>query len=865
MTLSLRWDGMRAVLLAAVGMLASSFGQPADALAENAYPPAKIIACDLLIVGGTESACAAAVQAARMGVQKIVLVNDIQWLGGQFSAEALVAIDENRGPAGYSASETPTPFPRSGSFKEITQRIEALNREKYGRERPGNTRVATTTRPHEAARLFQEWIDPYVQRGQIQVVSHYRPYWVDFDGNRLAVVKFESTQADEPILRVEAQLTIDASDWGEVIHLSGGPYEFGPDLKAKYAEPLAPTSRKDYPLTDMNPITYCMVVEETDTYEPIAAPPGYDPLNYRSHKWPKDPLWLYGTRRLVDHYHFKDINQPDCLLLCFPAFDYPLDVLPQSVAAALEATEPGASKKNIVQLTPAQRQIIFEDAKQYSLGFLHYLQTEVHESMADTTHSFRRFRLSREFGTADHLPFKPYIRESLRLKAMYMMRQQDTTGSGNNANNFAQVMYHDGIAAWQFEYDFHPTRREFLNNGDPDGPWRCGFREGRTWGPPYSGRALFPLRSLVPETIDGLLGAQKNLGYSSIVSSAVRLHDQSMAIGQAAGAVAAVAIGRNVQPRRIPYDPNLLDEVRRNLCTSRDGGIPQALWPFRDLEPTDPCYAAANLLASRGGLPLSGTSIDFLPNDPATAAWRAEVVKRSTAMIDSPAPLHPPAGDMSRRQFVEAWWRVIKDVPLRPYDIQSPHDADADGIADLDDPLLFTKASTSMPHTFTPEEEAAYSGQVSPLLLPGRRFNFTGVGSAAVEGFTNDTGQPFDAERGYGWTGDLRENHRRRGQHANPVYDTFLFTRATDVWECIVDNGRYEVTLCVGDSGHEQLGQTVAVEGKKIVDHQTTAAGRFLSPSVVVEVRDGRLTVELGTGGPGENTCLNWLVIQLAE
>ncbi len=37
----------------------------------------KVIDADLLIVGGGESGCAAAVQAARMGVKRIVLVNDI--------------------------------------------------------------------------------------------------------------------------------------------------------------------------------------------------------------------------------------------------------------------------------------------------------------------------------------------------------------------------------------------------------------------------------------------------------------------------------------------------------------------------------------------------------------------------------------------------------------------------------------------------------------------------------------------------------------------------------------------------------------------------------------------------------------------
>ena len=42
------------------------------------------------------------------------------------------------------------------------------------------------------------------------------------------------------------------------------------------------------------------------------------------------------------------------------------------VIDALEKTEPGASKKNIVNLTPAQRRIIFADAKAHTLGLLHH-------------------------------------------------------------------------------------------------------------------------------------------------------------------------------------------------------------------------------------------------------------------------------------------------------------------------------------------------------------------------------------------------------------------------------------------------------------------------------------------------------------
>ena len=101
---------LRNICLALVGAVA----WPAVAQAEE-------LEADLLVVGGTESGCAAAVQAARMGVKRIVLVNDIDWLGGQFSAEGLGAIDENRAH-GYNGK---VPIPRSGIFREAIDAIEA--------------------------------------------------------------------------------------------------------------------------------------------------------------------------------------------------------------------------------------------------------------------------------------------------------------------------------------------------------------------------------------------------------------------------------------------------------------------------------------------------------------------------------------------------------------------------------------------------------------------------------------------------------------------------------------------------------------------------------------------------------------------
>lgn len=837
-----------AFLLAMILTIALIFSVPAGA---------EELEADLLIVGGTESGCAAAVQAARMGVERIVIVNDIAWLGGQFSGEALAAIDENTDHAGVRHDP---PIPRHGAFREIIDRIEADNLKKYGVARPGNTRVITTCRPADAERVFREWVAPYVNRGQIEIRDWYEPAQVRVEDGRVGAVRFTGRR-EQSDLTVTARLTIDASDWGDVIRLSGADYEFGPDLKAKYGEPLAPESRDGYPSSDMNPITYCMVIEETDQYDPIPPPPGYDPHNYREHRYPKDPLWLYPTRRIVDHYHFEQISHPDVLLLCFPAFDYPLDVLPKHAADQLEASRPGSSKANIVDLTPAQRRIIFEDAKQYSLGFLHYLQTEVHGSMSDTTHSFRRFHLSREFGTPDHMPFKPYVRESLRMKAMYMMRQQDTTGVGGDSANFASAMYHDGVAVWQFEYDFHPTRREFLCDNDPAGPWRNSFRPGRTWGPPYSGRSLFSLRSLIPHRLNGLLGAQKNLGYSSIVSAAVRLHDASMGIGQASGATAAFALQHQIDPREIPFHRERLIALQAAICTPLDGGEPGMIWPFRDLDSSHDCYAAVNMLAATGCLPIAADEPLFRPDQPAMDDWKQAVIKQSLSQLSAALPqFSMPSESVTRGAFAEQLWSHLKEATWKPFHRAGPQDADNDGIPDGDDALPFDSRNRSLPLSPVPESANGLPDTLEAGREVIRQFNFAASNSADVDEFESDYGEVFGQDRGYGWRRDLTSHQRQRGRAA-VLADTFIFTRTHDVWECRLPKGTYIVDVSIGDSGHEQFGQNVTVEGKPAFRDIRTRSGRFAETSVEVEVKDGRLTVEIGMPGGTTNTCLNWLRI----
>jgi len=865
---------------------------------------------DLLIVGGTESGWAAALRAARLGVSSITIVHDGEWLGGQFTEQALACVDENKGvgQVGWGVDWHPMKrsFHRSGLFKELMDRIETFNEKKYGSPMPGRPHHGPSTfRPAEAEAIFREMLQPYLDSGQVRFVTNHYPVRADYvSANivrrfpKLTGLWFAPIGVKQPALHIRAKITIDASDWGEAIQVSGAAFECGSDPKSRYNEPSASDDPEGNPPNEMNPITWAMIVEESDDETPIDKPARYDDRNFvRTSRlslaamqglpwdrpvrlgsiphWPDDgrassrQLSVYTVRRIVDG-NTSDDGKTSILLNYMLGQDYPLERLPKSVVDALEATEPGAATKNIVLMTREQRQIVYDDAKRHSLSVLYHLQNFVHERASHKANSFRRFHLSNEFGTADNLPQKPYIREGLRLKAMYMMREQDGRNRDGETKKAARermsrVMYPDGVFCWQFHYDFHRTGRAYLEDEGNAGPWVDFEKPGRHTHH-VSDRSVFPLRSLIPEKMDGLLGAQKNVGYSSIVCAAIRLHDQCIAIGEAAGVAAAVALRKEVQLRDLPFDRSLLEEVRHGLCGENEKSTPLQLWPFRDLPANHPAFVAINRLGARGMLPQNPTDVDFKPDSPATPEWRATIVEASRKYISGEKLPEAPISEMTRGEFCIVWWGAVRELPLTPHRRLTLHDADNDGIRDRNDPIPFTPADAVVwkverrPVTPPSADQDGLPDRVETSTGKStRQFNFCGRGTKSTKSYERDNGLPFDAKRGFGWTQDISSNNRRRSVYPESIRDTFLFTRDFAKWECELPNGRWLATVCNGDSGHEQTGHHVSFEGKVAVKNVPTAAGHFSEKTTTVVVTDGRLTMELGPQLSGSNTCVNWL------
>jgi hypothetical protein len=624
---------------------------------------ADTIETDLLIVGADESGCAAAVQAARLGVERIVLINDHDWLGGQFCTQGIGPIDEWTVVEGKRVN-----FPRSGTFLEIIDRIRTHNRLTYGIATPGNSWCGTDTiEPKAAARIFEEWLAPHVNSGVLRIERGWDVDTIETKEGRVTGVSFLpsvfATGDPDKRLTIRAKLTIDSSDLGDVIQRSGAGYMAGPDLRSRFGEPGAPETLDELGHQEMNPLSWCPLLRETGKDSIIPKPPRYDERSFDN--WKKAPPWrewdgsggiynpagwcIYTHRRMVDRQHFGFAPGTETVILNWPAHGYQLGTLPQHVVDALEANESGASRKNLVEMGHAQRHIIYEDAKQRALEFVYYLQTAAHDRVGDFPQSFRYMALADDYGTADRLPPKPYLREGLRLEAITIVTELDVRTESHEPK-WAKTTYPDSVFGWQFNLDFHPTRRKFVDD-DPTKPWQGHHHGSRDWSTDTD-RATFPLRGLVPAKMEGLLGASKNLGVTSMVQSALRLHGQMMHVGAASGTLAAIALREGISPREIATTPGRVAEIQRILVRGA-GGPGTLLWPWHDLDPEDRWFEAANLLTLAGIWQPDPDSVFFEPRRPVTRGELAGALVRLRETMAG-APDKPTLPNVAR----------FSDVPL---------------------------------------------------------------------------------------------------------------------------------------------------------------------------------------------------------
>ncbi len=188
---------------------------------------------------------------------------------------------------------------------------------------------------------------------------------------------------------VEARVLIDATELGDVAARLGIGYQIGMDSRSVTGEDMAQEKENDI----IQDLTYVMILKEYDRDMTIKQPENYNPsLFYCSTicekcKNPKEKQRLWSPEKMITYGKLPNgkymINWP------IEGNDY---------------------YTNIIELSPEQREIELAKAKEHSLSFLYYIQTEL---------GFNKLGLADdEYPTADKLPFIPYHRESRRINGV---------------------------------------------------------------------------------------------------------------------------------------------------------------------------------------------------------------------------------------------------------------------------------------------------------------------------------------------------------------------------------------------------------------------------------------------------------------
>ena len=141
----------------------------------------------------------------------------------------------------------------------------------------------------------------------------------------------------------------------------------------------------------------------------------------------------------------------------------------------------------------------------------------------------------------------------------------------------------------------------------------------------------------IPETIEGLVAAEKNLSQTRLANGATRLQPSTMMTGQAAGAIAAIAVKKNVAAPQVP-----VIVVQDALVKARS---PISYFSYDDVDGGDPLWGDVQIASTRGVLRGYGTGV-FGRDDPLTRAQSAIVLCKSLGLSTSGAPSTSPFGDV---------------------------------------------------------------------------------------------------------------------------------------------------------------------------------------------------------------------------
>lgn len=525
---------------------------------------------DCAIIGGGTGGCAAALAALRNGL-RVVMTEETDWIGGQLTAQA-VPPDEH-------------PWIESFGGTQLYRRYRQAVREYYRNHYPlteavranpafnpgGGSVSRLTHEPPVSLEVLEAMLKPYISAGQLILLLRNVSIAADLQGDRVRAVTVRDSDTGDTRV-INAKYFVDATELGHLILLAKCESVVGFESRKDTGEPSAPEHAQPQ---NQQAFTVCFAVdylegEDHTIDKPVEYPVWRDYIpDLKPKNWPGkllswhmsnpqtlerrnvsfDPredegqpggplnLWLY--RRIARRKHFVDgFLRSDISLVNWPQNDYWLG--------------------NLVEVGADEARRHLWRAKQLSLSLLYWMQTEAPRPDGKLGWKGLRIRPD-QTGTASGLAKYPYIRESRRIKAEFTVVEQHVSTAVRKKEGMGETaeVFPDSVGVGSYRIDLHPS-----SGGD-------NYIDVSSL--PFQ----IPLGALIPQRLENLIPACKNLGVTHITNGCYRLHPVEWNIGESAGVLVAEAIQTGEVPRQIRKDPKRLRALQAKL---QGQGIELA-WP----------------------------------------------------------------------------------------------------------------------------------------------------------------------------------------------------------------------------------------------------------------------------------------------
>jgi len=483
---------------------------------------------DVVVVGGTPGGLATAIAASRLG-RRVVLVEHQAHLGG-LSASGLGKSDiEDRRMIG-------------GLFQEFVGRVRGHYLECDG---PGSInrelcRDGYYYEPSVAEAVFEAMVG---EEPGIEVLRSHRLLSVRCDQGRAREITV-SERGSGRARTLSGRVLVDATYEGDLYAMAGAAFRLGRESREEFGEPHAGVVYFDYESHEFLPgttggadvrlpaYTYrlCLTTDPANSAVLEAPPVGYDRARYLPYLDDLGAGRLGAPRHYVDGWGYCP-EHFDTLMRALSVTPLPngkadVNINPRPLAFPFAEENAG-----YVEGGWTEREEICRRHRDLTLGLLFFLQNDPDVPSAHRVIA-RGYHLPLdEFTDNGHFPFQIYVREARRLRGRYTLTEHDVTRLGDGRRT---GRHHDAIAVGEFPVDSFPTRRRQ--------PTDDRVLEGYL-GMLASLTRLYqiPYRIMVPEQLDGVL-VPVAASASHVAYSSIRMEPTWMAMGQAAGVAAHLAI-----------------------------------------------------------------------------------------------------------------------------------------------------------------------------------------------------------------------------------------------------------------------------------------------------------------------------------